>query len=161
MTREVRSHRHTCSIRSVALLSVSCLAIAAASSGQVRAQVQQAPGAQMPPAPSQPAAPPLAQQPAAQQPASSAQPDASPAATNAPAAGGQGRNVLPPVTIDAPQQKRAQARPKQQTRSQAGARPAPRRAEQPVAAPVGWTPNAIQAAWPESGTQAARTGEVG
>jgi catecholate siderophore receptor len=164
MSREVRSHRRTHAIRSVALLSASCLAIAAATAGQAWAQAQQTPSAQAetPTASSPPASSTPAQQPAAQQPVGSPQPGTAPATTNAPSASGQDKTALPPVTVDAPQQRPAQARPKQQTRSQAGARPAPRRTEpQNVSTPVGWAPNAIQAAWPESGTQAARTGEVG
>jgi catecholate siderophore receptor len=138
-----------------ALLSVSYLALATAGSIEVRAQssspAQQAPEAQ-PNTPSSSPTPPSGQTPATQ-------PDAAPARQQPPAAE-PGEAPLPPVTVLPPRQK-----PQSKTTEgsqQSSVRPTTRRPARPTnATPVAMSPVAVQAAWPESGTQAARTGEVG
>src|SRR5262249_24926399 len=77
-----------------------------------------------------------------------------------PPAAEPGEAPLPPITVLPPRQK-----PQSNTTEgsqQSSVRPTTRRPAKPTGAtPVAMSPIAIQAAWPESGTQAARTGEVG
>jgi catecholate siderophore receptor len=145
----MKAHQRIKTVTKAVLLSVSYIALAAATANEVRAQAapptEQAPTAPSDATPSPPAAP------AHQAP--STQPDASPS---------------PPVT---PAQEPSANQPNGFPLSQVTVNPAPRRPQQrtsvaqvsgpsapPPSAPP---PSAIQLAWPSSATQDARTGTVG
>jgi catecholate siderophore receptor len=145
MGKNNRSHRRIKAVSTAALLSVSYLALAAASANDVRAQAspptEQAPVTQ-PVSPSPPATP--------TQQAPSTAPDASPSApAQQPAAGPSDPAPLSQVTVS-PAPRRPQQRQSVAQMSQPSAPP-------PSAPP----PSAIQLAWPTSATQDARTGTVG
>ena len=158
-------------VRKLALLSVSYAALAAAGASEVRAQAtppaeqgatqpsttarsapaQQAPSASPPATPAQNA-------PSSSPPATPAQPDAS----SSPASPAQQQTetpALPAVTVEAPRRRPASP-PTVQTAQVRTTLPSP---PQPTAPqPSTADPSAaIQAAWPASGTQDARTGTVG
>ena len=151
MCRKNRSRHCIKAVTKLALLSVSYLALAAASASDVHAQAsppaeqgtaqsdesRSSPGAQDATQPATPA-----------QDAPTTQPDASPSPVT-PAQQQPNVPPLPQVTVEAPR-RRPPTPPTVQT-AQLGA-PQPS-APQPSAA--------IQAAWPVSGTQDARTGTVG
>jgi catecholate siderophore receptor len=152
MTKEDRSHHCIKALRQMALLSVSYLALAAVSPNEVRAQASspaQQGATQSDEAPSSPGTPapeaPTTQPDAAPPPATPAQQQPTSTAT------------LPQVTVDA-----LRPRPHAAVRtSQLGARP-PSPPPPSATPPSAQDPSAaIQAAWPASGTQDARTGTVG
>src|SRR5262249_8704242 len=151
MTKKVRSHHRIKAVTRLALLSVSYLALAAAGASEVRAQAS-------PPAeqgatqsvepPSSPGTPaqdaPTTQPDAARSPATQQQPDAAP---------------LPQVTVEPPRQ-----RPRTTSTVQTAQVSAPQPTAPQADPPRSSAPDpsaAIQAAWPASGTQDARTGTVG
>src|SRR5436190_6519086 len=148
---------------------VSYLAFAAASSNQVNAQAsppeQTAPTTQpaSPPAApaTQPASPSAATEPAPPPAAPAREPPSAQSDTSSPPAGtpAQPDTTLPQVTVEAPRSK-PRPTPTVQT-SQLSERP--RVAPAPVAPPPNASDStaAIQAAWPASQTQDARTGTVG
>jgi len=146
-----RSRQRVKTLTKAALVSVSYLAFAAVSANDLRAQ--ELPPAQQAAPSDESSSPPGT--PAQQAPAT--QPDASPTPPATPAQQQPNTTPLPQVTVDAP-------RPRPHTTStvrtsQLGAT---------SSAPPNATPPstqdpsaAIQAAWPASGTQDARTGTVG
>jgi catecholate siderophore receptor len=149
------SHRFRAAAK-ITLFSVSYLALAAASANEAYAQAsppaQAAPESPSPPAqaapesPSPPVAP--AQEPSSPQSAPSSPPAETPAQQPANSA------VLPPVNVEA-----ANPKPRSTSPLRSAQVSAPRPIAPPPSAP---DPSAaVQAAWPASGTQDARTGTVG
>jgi catecholate siderophore receptor len=161
-------------VKSVALLSVSCIALVAASAGGAWAQTPQQPETQSQ-VPS--VAPPASEE---QAPASRPEATPSPSTTPTPAptqeapASQPGEAPLPPVTIYPP---RVKPQPPVVQSREAQSAPAPVSPPRPKArakgssagrAPIGTAPvsastvaNAIAAAWPASQTQGAKTGTSG
>src|SRR5262249_24858818 len=164
MTKKVRSHHRIKALTRLALLSVSYLALAAAGASEVRAQASppaeqgatqsneppSSPGtpAQDAPSPSSPGMP-------AQD---ATQPDASPSPVT-PAQPQPDADPLPQVTVEPPRQ-RPRTTSTVQTAQVSAPQPSPPEADPPRSSAP--DPSAaIQAAWPASGTQDARTGTVG
>jgi catecholate siderophore receptor len=161
MTTNNRANQCIRAATKAALLSVSYLALVAASPDGVRAQTssraQQSPAATSQPPSAPPAAP--AQEAPPSQPEYASSPSAAPAGQ--PSTGEPGEAPLPPVTVNPPRQK-PKSKTTERASGQSAARPSARRAVKPSAAvPVAMAPNAIQAAWPASQTQNARTGTSG
>jgi catecholate siderophore receptor len=156
-----RSNQRIAVVAKTALLSVSYLALATAGPIELRAQTS-SPAQQAPAAPSEAPPPPPAtpaQEAPASQPATPSSPAAAPASK--PSSGEPGEAPLPPVTVYPPRQK-PKSRTTEQASGQNAAQPTTRRPAKPTGAtPIAMSPIAVQAAWPASGTQAARTGEVG
>src|ERR1700730_19287140 len=168
MCRKNRSHHCIKAVAKLALLSVSYVALAAAGGSDVRAhptppaeqvatQSDESPSSSSPSTPAQnasSASPPSA--PAQEAPTT--QPDAS----SSPATPGQQQSnppALPAVTVEA-QRRRPPAPPTTQTAQVSTPLPSP--PQPPPPQPGTADPSAaIQAAWPASGTQDARTGTVG
>ena len=174
MCRTNRAHHCIRAVRKLALLSVSYVALAAAGASEVRAQATppaeqgatqsdeprsspstSAPDATPPSAPAQDA-------PSASPPATPAQDIRQPGASSSPASPAQQQTdapALPAVTVEAPRRRPASP-PTVQTAQASTSLPSP---PQPTAPqPSTADPSAaIQAAWPASGTQDARTGTVG
>src|SRR5262249_31609721 len=147
MDKTMRSRLRLRVAAKIALFSVSYLALAAAGANQVRAQESRP--AQAAPANESPSAPAA---PAQESPSPPSAPSSSPADTPAPPQ--PDTTALPPVTVEA-----AQPKPRSASPVRSGQVSAPRPAAPPPSAP---DPSAaIQAAWPASGTQDARTGTVG
>src|SRR5215831_8715088 len=129
----------------IALISVSYLALAAVGANEVRAE--ESPPVQA--ATESPSAPAL---PAQESPSSPSATSSSPGQTSTPQQ--PDTTALPPVTVEAAQPKPRAASPVRSAQVSA-----PRPIAPPPSAP---DPSAaIQAAWPASGTQDARTGTVG
>src|SRR5215813_10506539 len=164
MTKKVRSHHRIKAVTKLALLSVSYVALAAAGASEVRAQAS-------PPAeqgatqsvepPSSPGAP-AQDAPSRSSPSTPAQDATQPDASPSPATPAQQRpnaDPLPQVTVEPPR-RRPHATSTVQTAQVSAPQPSP---PQPSAPQAGTAdPSAaIQAAWPASGTQDARTGTVG
>src|SRR5262245_11894993 len=138
----------------ITLFSVSYLALAAAGATEVRAQDQSPPTQTAPQSPSVPAQTAPANEPASP-PAAPAQESSSPqSAPSSPSAQTPAQQPLPQVNVEA-----AQPKP----RSTSPIRSAQVSAPRPIVSPPSTVdPNAVvQAAWPVSGTQDARTGTVG
>src|SRR5262249_28466868 len=143
-------NNRSCRVRATAkitLLSIGYLALAAASANNTHVQ-------ESPPAPAVPAneSPPAQVAPAQEPSSTRSAPSSSPA--DAPAEEQSSTTPLPQVTVEAPH---SRPRPTSTVQtSQLSARP-------PVVPPPSAPdPNAaVQAAWPASGTQDARTGTVG
>jgi TonB-dependent receptor-like protein len=143
-------NKRSCRVRAAAkitLLSIGCLAFAAASANEAHAQesspAQAAPASEPPPAPIAPA-----QEPSSTQSAPSSSPPDTPAQEQS------STTTLPQVTVEAPHST---------PRSTSTVRTSQLSARPPIAPPPSAPdPNAaVQAAWPASGTQDARTGTVG
>src|SRR3954463_13105261 len=148
------THQRIKTVTKTVLLSVSYIALAAATASQVRAQAtpptEQAPATPSPTAPSDATpSPPAA--PAQQAPSTSPDASSSPPATPAqqPSADQPNAAPLSQVTVNP-----APRKPQQRTSVAQVSRPS---APPPSAPP----PSAIQLAWPSSATQDARTGTVG
>jgi catecholate siderophore receptor len=142
-----RSCRRVSAAAKITLFSIGYLALAAASANEVHAQ-------ESPPAQALPAneSPPPVLAPAQESP--STQPAMSSSPADTPAQQQPSTTALPQVTVEAPHSKPRSASPVHT--SQLSAPP-------PIAPPPG-APDpstAVQAAWPVSGTQDARTGTVG
>jgi catecholate siderophore receptor len=168
MCRKNRSHHCIKAVAKLALLSVSYVALAAAGASEVRAQAtppaeqgstqsDESPSSSSPSTPAQdapsasPPSAPAQDAPTTQPGASSSPADAAQQQTNAPA--------LPAVTVEAPRRRPA-APPTMQTAQVSTPLPSPPQSDPPQASTA--DPSAaIQAAWPASGTQDARTGTVG
>ena len=175
MTRKTEANRRVRAIMPIALASVSYLALAVANSSTLYAQpAPQGPEAGKTEAPaSSPSAP--TQEPASHAP--SALPEGtltSPAPTQQAPDTKSNDAPLPPVTIYPPRVKpQPPVRQSQEAQSSSAPVSPPRpkaRAKGSAAgrAPIGSAPvsagtvaNAIAAAWPTSGTQSAKTGQVG
>src|SRR5215471_19229068 len=146
MCRRNRAHHCIGAVRKLALLSVSYVALAAAGASEVRAQ-----------------ATPPAEQGATQSDEPRSSPGTSaPDASSSPASPAQQQTetpALPAVTVEAPRRRPASS-PALQTAQVRTTLPSPPQptAPQPSTAD---SSAAIQAAWPASGTQDARTGTVG
>src|SRR3984893_16836203 len=154
MATKNQSNQRAGIVAKTALLSVSYLALAVAGAIEVRAQAlppaQQAPESR----PDVPSSTPAA--PAEQAP--STQPQATPSTPAPPAT--EPEASLPPVSVYPPRRK-PQSKTTESSQ-QSSTQPTARRPAKPTGAtPIAMSPIAIQAAWPESGTQAGRTGEVG
>src|SRR5262245_15619120 len=174
MCRKNQSHHCIKAVAKLALLSVSTVALAAAGvrdaraqatppAGRGRTQSDESPSSSWPSTPAQnaPSAPPSASPPSPSAPAQET-PTAQPDASSSPAAPAQQQSIapaLPAVTVEAPR-RRPPAPPTTQTAQVSTPLPSP---PQPTAPQPGTAdPSAaIQAAWPASGTQDARTGTVG
>jgi catecholate siderophore receptor len=154
MATKNQSNQRASIVAKTALLSVSYLALAVAGAIEVRAQAlpptQQAPESR-PDVPSSTPAAPGEQAP-------STQPQATPSTPAPPAT--EPEAPLPPVSVYPPRRK-PQSKTTESSQ-QSSTQPTARRPAKPTGAtPIAMSPIAIQAAWPESGTQAGRTGEVG
>jgi catecholate siderophore receptor len=166
MCRKNRSHHCIKAVTRLALLSVSSLALAAAGASEVRAQAsppaeQGATQSVEPPSslgtPAQDA-PSRASPGTPTQDAPTTQPDAS-SSPATPAQQQPNAAPLPQVTVEPPRQK-----PRATSTVQTAQVSAPQPSAPPPSAPVPSAQDsnaAIQAAWPASGTQDARTGTVG
>jgi catecholate siderophore receptor len=168
MCEKNRSHHCIKAVAKLALLSVSYVALAAAGISNARAQVtppaeqsttqsDESPSSSSPSTPAQNA--PSASPPS---PGAPAQETTQPGASSSPAAPAQQQSTapaLPAVTVEAPR-RRPPSPPTTQTAQVSTPLPSP---PQPTSPQSGTTdPNAaIQAAWPASGSQDARTGTVG
>src|SRR6478672_9934521 len=168
MCRKNRSHHCIKAVAKLALLSVSTIALAAAGVSQARAQAtppaeqgstqsDESPSSSSPSTPAQNA--PSASPPS---PGAPAQETTQPDASSSPATPAQQQSTapaLPAVTVEAPR-RRPPSPPTTQTAQVSTPLPSP---PQPTAPQPGTAdPSAaIQAAWPASGTQDARTGTVG
>src|SRR6516225_11469063 len=174
MCRTNRAHHCIRAVRKLALLSVSYVALAAAGASEVRAQATppaeqgatqsdesrsspstSAPDATPPSAPAQDA-------PSASPPATPAQDIRQPGASSSPASPAQQQPAapaLPAVTVEA-RRRRPASPPTVQTAQASTPLPSPPQPDPPQSSAA--DPSAaIQAAWPASGTQDARTGTVG
>jgi catecholate siderophore receptor len=166
MCRKNRSHHCIKAVTKLALLSVSYLALAAASASDVHAQASP-PAEQGTTQSDEPPSPPGA--PAEEAPSSSppgtpaqeaptTQPDASPSPAT-PAQEQPTAAPLPQVTVEGPR-RRPPTPPTVQTAQASAPQPSAPQPDPPQSSAA--EPSAaIQAAWPASGTQDARTGTVG
>ena len=153
MSKKERSRHHVKSVKKLALVSVSYVALVAVGASDVRAQASP-PAEQGATQSDEPPWPPGT--PAQEAP--TAQPDASPSPLT-PAQQQPNVPPLPQVTVEAPRQK-PRATSSVQTAQVSAPQPSPPQPSPPQSS----TPDpsaAIQAAWPASGTQDARTGMVG
>jgi catecholate siderophore receptor len=152
MCKEYRSHYRIKAVTKLALLSVSYLALAAASANDVLAQTP--PAEQGATQSDEPPSPPGTPAPDAP----TTQPDASPSPVT-PAQQQPNVAPLPQVTVEPPRQ-----RPRTPSTVQTAQVSAPQPSAPPPSAPVPSAQDsnaAVEAAWPASGTQDARTGTVG
>ena len=153
MTKKVRSHRRMKAVTKLALLSVSYLALAAAGASEVRAQASppaEQGATQSDESPSPPSAP--------AQDVPTTQPDAS-SSPATPAQQQPNADPLPQVTVEPPR-RRPRATSTVQTAQVSTPLPSPPQPDPPQSGAP--DPSAaMQAAWPASGTQDARTGTVG
>jgi catecholate siderophore receptor len=145
MSNKNRSSHRFRAAANITLFSVSYLALAAASANEAYAQASP-PAQAEPESPSTPVAP--AQEPSSPQTAPSSPPAETPAQQPA------NSDALPPVNVEA-----ANPKPRSTSPLRSAQVSAPRPIAPPPSAP---DPSAaVQAAWPASGTQDARTGTVG
>src|SRR6516164_6656530 len=161
MCRKNRAHHCIGAVRKLALLSVSYIALAAAGASEVRAQATP-PAEQGATQSDEPRSSPSTSAPDATPPSAPAQEATQPGASSSPASPAQQQTetpALPAVTVEAPRRRPASS-PAVQTAQVRTTLPSP---PQPTAPqPSTADPSAaIQAAWPASGTQDARTGTVG
>jgi catecholate siderophore receptor len=153
MCKKERSRHRVKSVTKLALVSVSYVALVAAGAGDVRAQASP-PAEQGATQSDEPPSPPGTPAPEA--------PAAQPAASSSPATPAQQQPNVPPlpqVTVEAPRQK-----PRATSTMQTAQVSAPQPSAPQPSPPQSSVPDpsaAIQAAWPASGTQDARTGTVG
>src|SRR5215472_9721691 len=176
MCRKNRAHHCIGAVRKLALLSVSYVALAAAGASEVRAQAtppaeqgatqsdepRSSPGTSAPDA-TQPSAPatPAQEAPSASPPATPAQDATQPGTASSPASPAQQQTetpALPAATVEAPRRRPASSPAvPPQVRTTLPSPPQPTAPQAGTADPSA----AIQAAWPASATQDARTGTVG
>src|SRR5262249_33337442 len=153
MSKKERSRHRVKSVTKLALVSVSYVTLVAVGASDVRAQASP-PAEQGATQSDEPPSPPGT--PAQEAP--TAQPDASPSPVT-PAQQQPNVPPLPQVTVEAPRRK-PRATSSVQTAQGSAPQPSPPQPSPPESS----TPDpsaAIQAAWPASGTQDARTGTVG
>src|SRR5262249_56838162 len=167
MCRKNRAHHCIGTVRKLALLSVSYVALAAAGASEVRAQATP-PAEQGATQPDEPrsspstSATPAQEAPSASPPATPAQDATQPGASSSPASPAQQQTetpALPAVTVEAPRRRPA-APPTAQTAQVSTPLPSPPQAD-PSQSNAPDPSAAIQAAPPAGGTQKARTGAGG